>query len=101
MKNKTVSPKRKIRYAVVGLGDIAQGAVLPAFANAKANSELVALVSDDPAKLKQLASKYKVENVCGYDRYEGLLRSGAVDAVYICLPNSHHCEFVVRAGNAG
>jgi len=40
--------KRKIRYAVVGLGYIAQIAILPAFAHAKENSELVALVSSDP-----------------------------------------------------
>lgn len=29
-----------VRYAVVGLGHIAQGAVLPAFTHAKQNSEL-------------------------------------------------------------
>lgn len=34
----------KLRYAVVGLGHIAQIAVLPAFRNAE-NSELFALVS--------------------------------------------------------
>ena len=31
-------PKRQIRYAVVGLGHIAQVAVLPAFGNARRNS---------------------------------------------------------------
>jgi hypothetical protein len=41
-------PKRLIRYAVVGLGHIAQVAVLPAFGNARRNSKLVALVSGDP-----------------------------------------------------
>jgi len=49
----------KVRYAVVGLGYIAQIAVLPAFAKAK-NSELVALVSDDPKKLATLGKKYNV-----------------------------------------
>ena len=34
-------PKRQIRYAVVGLGHIAQVAVLPAFGNARRNSKLV------------------------------------------------------------
>ena len=34
---------KKIRYAVVGLGWISQKAMLPAFANAKENSELTAL----------------------------------------------------------
>ena len=42
----------RVRYAVVGLGYIAQAAVLPAFVHAKENSELAALVSDDPQKLQ-------------------------------------------------
>src|SRR5207247_1476759 len=52
--------RRKVRYAVVGLGYISQSAVLPAFAHATRNSELRALVSDDPVKLKTLARRYKV-----------------------------------------
>lgn len=41
----------KVRYAVVGLGSIAQAAVLPAFENAE-NCELAALVTGDPVKLR-------------------------------------------------
>ena len=48
--------KRKIRYAVVGLGNIAQVAVLPAFAHASENSELVALISSDTEKQRVLAA---------------------------------------------
>ena len=48
----------KVRYAVVGLGYIAQVAVLPAFAHAKRNSWLHALVSGDPEKLRELGDKY-------------------------------------------
>jgi predicted dehydrogenase len=44
---------RRIRYAVVGLGHIAQVAALPAFAHAHENSELVALVSDDEEKRRK------------------------------------------------
>ena len=42
-------PRRQIRYAVVGLGHIAQVAVLPAFGNARRNSRLAAIVSMDPS----------------------------------------------------
>ena len=42
-----VPAKRVVRYAVVGLGHIAQAAVLPAFEHAKRNSRLVALVSGE------------------------------------------------------
>ena len=34
--------------------------MLPAFANATRNSQLVALISDDPAKLRKLSKKYGV-----------------------------------------
>ncbi len=53
--------KGQIRYAVVGLGYISQIAVLPAFAHARANSRLTALVSGDPSKLKAMAKKYERE----------------------------------------
>jgi len=85
---------RKIRYAVVGLGHLAQVAVLPAFKRAQ-NSELVAIVSDDPEKRKKLAKKYGLERTYSYEDYEKALFD--VDAVYIVLPNHLHREYAVRA----
>ena len=69
--------RRKIRYAVVGQGYISQVAVLPAFAHAKENSELVALVSDDPEKLRKLARKYDEPRTYTYDQYEEPIDTGA------------------------
>ena len=92
-------PKRQIRYAVVGLGHIAQVAVLPAFANARRNSRLAALVSGDPVKREQLSRKYGIEQSFAYEQYEACLKR--VDAVYIALPNHLHCEYAVRAARAG
>lgn len=91
----------KIRYAVVGLGYIAQVAVLPAFENANKNSELTALVSDDAEKLAKLGRKYKVKQTYSYDQYDELLQSGLIDAVYIALPNHLHNEYTIRAARAG
>jgi len=88
-----------VRYAVVGLGHIAQVAVLPAFAHARRNSRVVALVSDDPAKLRIVSKKYRVDDTYSYDDYERCLEN--VDAVYIALPNSMHAEYTVRAARAG
>ena len=51
------SERRRIRYGVVGLGWFAQTAILPAFAHAKKNSELVALFSEYPKKLEALGRK--------------------------------------------
>ena len=91
----------KIRYAVAGQGYISQVAVLPAFENAKKNSELVALISDDPAKLGKLARKYGVRHTYSYEQYDECLRSGEIDAVYIALPNHMHRDYTVRAAEAG
>src|SRR5262245_38857973 len=91
----------RIRYAVVGLGHIAQAAVLPAFRNASKNSELAALVSSDLKKLRELSRRYRVPIQAVYEDYDGLLRSGEIDAVYIAVPNSMHCDFTVRAARAG
>jgi predicted dehydrogenase len=90
---------RAVRYAVVGLGHIAQVAMLPAFAHARRNSRLTALVSDDRAKLKALAARYRVEHTFSYDEYDACLEQ--VDAVYLALPNSLHAEYTIRAARAG
>lgn len=89
----------KVRYAVVGLGHIAQAAVLPAFAHAKRNSTLHALVSGSVEKLNTLGDRYRVPVRASYDNYERCLKE--VDAVYICTPNSEHADFAVRAAKAG
>jgi glucose-fructose oxidoreductase len=89
-----------VRYAVVGLGHIAQAAVLPAFKNAE-NCQLTALVSDNAAKSREVAEMYGVEHVVDYERYDALVASGEIDAVYIALPNSMHCEYAERAARAG
>jgi glucose-fructose oxidoreductase len=92
--------QKKIRYAIVGLGHIAQVAILPAFAHAE-NSEIAALVSDDPEKLEKLGRKYKVKGRFSYDQFDECLQSGSIDAVYITLPNHLHREYTERAARAG
>src|SRR5258708_27570264 len=94
-------PKRVIRYAVVGCGHIAQVAVLPAFANARRNSKLAAIVSGDPVKREELRKKYDLPKALAYEQYDELLKSGDIDAVYIALPNSMHAEYTERAARAG
>jgi predicted dehydrogenase len=101
MSSKSRDVSRPIRYAVVGLGNIAQVAVLPAFAHAKENSKLVALVSSDAVKLDALAKKYSVEHTGPYDRLEAVLRASEADAVYVVVPNSMHRTMTERAAGVG
>jgi predicted dehydrogenase len=94
-------PTRIVRYAVVGLGHIAQVAVLPAFAHAGQNSQLTALVSGNPTKRTEVSRQYGIPHVYSYRDYDRCLKDGHVDAVYIALPNSLHCEYAVRAAREG
>ncbi len=89
-----------VRFAVVGLGNFAQTAILPAFANSGGKAELTALVTGDAAKAKKLSRKYKSPSY-SYEDYEQLLESGTVDAVYIAVPNSEHRKFAEPAARAG
>jgi predicted dehydrogenase len=99
--SKRTGRSKTVRYAVVGLGHIAQAAVLPAFSHARRNSRLAALVSGEKKKLDALGRRYGVERLCGYDGIDELFSSGDIDAVYIALPNNMHKEFTVRAARAG
>ncbi len=92
---------RRIRYAVVGAGNIAQVAVLPGFKNAQDNSELAAVISSDPDKREALMSAYGLDEVGDYDSFEDVMKRAMVDAVYLALPNHLHRPFTARAAQAG
>lgn len=93
--------RARVRFAVVGLGDIAQRAVLPAFAHTGSKAVLAALVSGEPKKRRVLGRRFAGTITCGYDDYDDLLSSGLIDAVYIALPNQMHADFAGRAMAAG
>ena len=90
----------KIRYAVVGLGHIAQVAVLPAFAHAARNSVLTALVSSDPAKLSTLAAA-TASNVPTPMNSMTTAFEAVKSTPLLALPNNMHAEYSVRAANSG
>ena len=81
---------RQVGYAVIGLGHIAQSAVLPSFAHAR-NSRVVALVSGDEEKRRKLSRKYHCD---AYDMrdLDDVLDRPDVDAVYLATPNDKHAD---------
>jgi len=91
---------KPIRFAVVGQGHFAQAAVLPAFASAR-GCELRAIFSVDSTKLRALRRKYDVDAALGYEEYDDYLAGGAVDAVYVAVPNDLHRDYAIRAAKAG
>jgi len=90
---------KQVGYAVVGLGAISQQAVLPAFAHSK-NARLIAVVSGDKAKAKQLAEQFRATNHYTYDEYAGCLKNPEVEAVYVATPPGAHEKYTVQAARA-
>jgi predicted dehydrogenase len=91
----------RLRFAVIGVGHIAQVAVLPAFGHARRHAELTALVSSDPEKREVLSQRHRVPFTCAYDEFDELAAGGQIDAVYITLPNHLHREWTERAAAHG
>ncbi len=89
---------QRVGFAVVGLGRLAVEEILPAFARAK-HARLVALVSGTADKAQALAAQYGVasKHIYDYRSFESMQDNPEIQAVYIVLPNSMHCEYTVRA----
>jgi predicted dehydrogenase len=92
--------ENKVRYAIVGLGDIAQEDMMPGVSHT-GNSVITVLVTSDPAKAQKLAEKYEVAATYTYEQFDEALASGTFDAIYLATPNWRHAEFIVPALNAG
>jgi predicted dehydrogenase len=90
----------KVRYAIVGVGDIAQEDMMPGVEHT-GNSEITALVTSDEVKAKKVGSKYGVEAAFSYEQFETALNSGLFDAIYLATPNWRHAEFIIPALRAG
>lgn len=91
---------KKVRYAVVALGDISQEAMLPGVAHT-GNSEVTAFVTGDPEKARRVGERYGVTETYGYEQFGALLASGTIDAIYLATPNWRHAEFAIPALKAG
>jgi len=97
-----LAPNKRIGYAIVGLGELTLGQIMPAFGACK-YAKPVALVSGDPEKAKKVAAQYGIteKNIYNYQNFDDIKSNPEIDAVYIVLPNALHEEFVVRAAKAG
>jgi predicted dehydrogenase len=93
-------PPKRIGYAVIGLGSIAEVAVLPAFRHSQ-RSKLVAVVSHDKRRAQELGKKFGVKDCFDYEHYDQCLENPAVDAVFVASVNGAHAVQTVRAAAAG
>lgn len=92
----------RVGFALVGLGKLTLGELLPAFASCR-YSRPTALVSGDPAKAQRVAAQYGIDakHLYDYQSFDRLGDDPSVQVVYVVLPNSMHAEFTVRAAQAG
>jgi predicted dehydrogenase len=93
---------KKLGFALVGVGSLTMGQLLPAYAKCK-YAKAVALVSGHPDKANQQADKYGIDrkNIYNYDNYDSMKDNPDIDVVYVVLPNSMHAEYTIRAAKAG
>ena len=87
-----------VRYGVLSTAQIALNRHLPA-AQAAANAEIVALSSRDQAKADKSAADHGIAKA--YGSYQALLDDPDIDAIINPLPNSMHCEWTIKAAQAG
>ena len=92
----------KVGFAVVGLGKLALGQIIPGLKVAK-NAKLVAVVSGHPDKAKRVAAEngLPADAIYGYDDYDRIAKDPRIQVVYIVLPNAMHAEHTLRAFKAG
>jgi D-xylose 1-dehydrogenase (NADP+, D-xylono-1,5-lactone-forming) len=86
-----------VRWGIVSTADINRLVIPPAQASSKV--DLVAVASRDAARAEEYAATWNIPR--SYGSYEALLEDPDIEAVYISLPNNLHCEWSIRAVDAG
>ena len=96
------APAQRTGFAVVGLGRLSLGQILPAFGPSK-YCKVTALVSGDREKAKKIAAQYGVpeRSIYDYKSFDQLAANPDVQVIYIVLPNAMHREYVERGAKTG
>lgn len=87
----------KVRWGILSTANINK-ALLGPIRKAE-RSELFAVASRDQGRAEAYAQREGIAHA--YGSYEAMLADPHVDAVYISMPNSLHCEWTVKAAEAG
>jgi len=87
----------KIRWGILSTARITDALIDP-IKQAK-RSELAAVASRNLDKARAFAQKNSIPQA--YGSYEELLADATIDVVYIPLPNNLHCDWTVKAAEAG
>jgi predicted dehydrogenase len=86
-----------VRWGVLSTADINR-LVIPA-ARESEKVDLVAVASRDRQRAEEYARTWEIPRA--YGSYDELLADDEIEAVYISLPNNLHCQWSIRALEAG
>jgi D-xylose 1-dehydrogenase (NADP+, D-xylono-1,5-lactone-forming) len=86
-----------VKWGILSTADINRKLIPGAHASPKV--DLVAVASRDQARADEYARRFEIERA--YGSYEALLADPEIEAVYIPLPNTMHCDWSIRALEAG
>src|SRR3989442_464156 len=87
-----------LRFGILSTARVGRRRVVPAMQQAP-NIVVRAVASRDGERAHAFARTLNIPKA--YGRYEDLLADPEVDAVYIPLPNALHCQWTVKAAQAG
>lgn len=87
-----------IKWGMIGAGDVTEVKSGPAFRKV-ANSDLLAVMRRDEAKVKDYASRHQIGR--WYTDADALLADPELNAIYIATPPHVHLHYVARALEAG
>lgn len=87
-----------VRWGVIGVGDVCEVKSAPAM-QLLPDSELVAVMRRDEAKVKDYADRHGVSQ--WFTDADALIQSDSVNAIYIATPPHLHKDFVIKAAEAG
>jgi predicted dehydrogenase len=88
----------KLRFGVLGAARIAPNALIKP-AQQLAEVTIDAIAARDQARAHAFAMTHSIPRVMG--SYDEVVGASDIDAIYIPLPNSLHCEWAIRALLAG
>jgi predicted dehydrogenase len=96
-------PQKKVGFALVGIGSLSTGQLIPALLNTTRFCKCVAFVTGHREKNLPVAQRIGIapEHVYTYENFDSIKDNPAVDVVYVVLPHSMHAEYTIRAAKAG
>ena len=86
-----------VKWGIISTADINRKVIPGAQASPKV--DLIGVASRAKARAEEYARQWEIERA--YGSYESLLADPDIEAVYISLPNTLHCEWSIRALEAG